>query len=244
MYEYLIKGITDADIDLISRTLLTMWFEVAPDETARNAQKLQRALASSAFWEVYLRYMQTRSRRPARHASTSTQEITQLSNETLNRIAQLNLLHGWNTPEAERRMLDRAKVRHGGGPGSAAVQMAHSDYRWIMGQHRKTVYNAGNFDDWNDWGPFNDDGNVDWSMIDSIASLMQLNVNEVREHSYAELPGPLGWASSDSWRLAKIPTELGVRGCVGKPLTGLSEAELLDWADISGTWRGTYAFME
>jgi hypothetical protein len=238
------QEITPSDIDLVSKTLLTMYFEVAPDETTRNAPQLQRALTSSAFWEIYLRYMKTRTLHPSPQASASSQAVPLLSEETLDAIAQLNLLHGWNTPEAERRMLDRAKVRHGGGPDSAAVQTTRNEYRVIMGQHRKTVYNAGNFDDWNDWGPYTDDGNVNWSMLDSIASLMQLNINEAREHSYAELPGLLGWASSDSWRQAKIPTELGVQGCIGKRLTGLSEEELLDWADVAGTWRGTYAFME
>lgn len=233
-----------ADIETIPRTLLTLFRETPSGVSSRNVEQLQRALSSSTFWELYQLYTQSQSRRSAVLPRSANQGSSRIPEETLAQIAQLNLLHGWNTPSAERRMVDRAKIRHGGGPDSAAVQSIRNDYRRIMGHHRKTVYNAGNFDDWNDWGPYADDGTVNWPMLDSVASVMQLNVNEARDHSLAELPGVLGWIANDSWRTAKPPSELGVSACVGKKLTGLTEAELNDWADVRGVWRGTYAFME
>ncbi|KAJ9109925.1 hypothetical protein QFC19_001906 [Naganishia cerealis] len=236
--------LTLADIALIPQALLTLFEEIVCNGNSRNTPQLQQALSSSAFWELYLLYMEIQSRTSSVHPASFNQNTQRIPEETLVRIAQLNLLHGWNTPSAERRMIDRAKIRHGTGPDSAAVQMIRNEYRRVMGHHRKTVYNAGNFDDWNDWGPYADDGTVNWPMLDSIASIMQLNVNEARDQSLAELPGVLGWVASDSWRAAKPPSELGVSACVGKKLTGLTEAEIEDWADVRGVWRGTYAFMD
>jgi hypothetical protein len=239
-----IQELKEADIEIIPRALLTLFEETPSSANSRNVEPLQRALSSSTFWELYQLYTQSQSRLSSVRPVTAAQGSTRIPEETLNRIAQLNVLHGWNTPAAERRMVDRAKIRHGGGPDSAAVQSIRNEYRRIMGHHRKTVYNAGNFDDWNDWGPYADDGTVNWPMLDSVASIMQLNVNEARDHSLAELPGVLGWIANDSWRTAKPPSELGVSACVGKKLTGLTEAELHDWAGVRGVWRGTYAFME
>ncbi|KAJ9106161.1 hypothetical protein QFC21_001304 [Naganishia friedmannii] len=233
-----------ADIEIISRALLTLFEETPSGAKSRNVEQLQRALSSSTFWEVYQLYTQSQSRLSSVRTAASDQGTSRIPEETLARIAQLNILHGWNTPSAERRMVDRAKIRHGGGLDSAAVQSIRNEYRRIMGHHRKTVYNAGNFDDWNDWGPYADDGTVNWPMLDSVASIMQLNVNEARDHSLAELPGVLGWIANDSWRTAKPPSEQGVSACVGKKLTGLTEAELHDWAGVRGVWRGTYAFMD
>ncbi len=50
----------------------------------------------------------------------------------------------------------------------------HDDlvHRQHRGYLREVVYSAPNFQHRNDWGPFTDEGKVDWTLVDAIGSVM------------------------------------------------------------------------
>lgn len=45
-------------------------------------------------------------------------------------------------------------------------------HRIHRGYLRETVYNGGNYTKKNDWGPFTEDGKVDWALVDAVSSVM------------------------------------------------------------------------
>lgn len=48
-------------------------------------------------------------------------------------------------------------------------ELIHRQHRGFL---REVVYSAGNFQHRNDWGPFTDEGKVDWTLVDAIGSVM------------------------------------------------------------------------
>ncbi|WWD21323.1 hypothetical protein CI109_105807 [Kwoniella shandongensis] len=112
------------------------------------------------------------------------------------------------------------------------------DREW-RGYVREVVYNGKNFQERNDWGPFREDGKVDWTLVDAISSVMMSNAKEVLESE-----------DDGSWREAIHPMSFGVEAVRGwgyehlqRP-ADLPEGEVWDWAGVQGLWCGSYAFLD
>ncbi|WWC90979.1 uncharacterized protein L201_005918 [Kwoniella dendrophila CBS 6074] len=111
------------------------------------------------------------------------------------------------------------------------------DREW-RGFIRESIYNTRNYHKKNDWGPFKEDGKVDWNLLDAISSAMMLNAQAVID------------SEPDAWLPAIQPMLYGVeptRSLGFNNLTrpaNLAEGEIWDWADVEGTWCGCYAFMD
>ncbi|WVR08856.1 hypothetical protein IAU60_005915 [Kwoniella sp. DSM 27419] len=112
------------------------------------------------------------------------------------------------------------------------------DDRAWRGYMREVVYTAKNFQERNDWGPFTDDGKVEWPLVDAVSSVMMANGKEIIQ------------GSDEHWRAAMEPMSFGIepargRGCLDleRP-ADLADDEVWDWANVKGTWCGSYAFMD
>ncbi|WVW79605.1 hypothetical protein I302_101574 [Kwoniella bestiolae CBS 10118] len=111
------------------------------------------------------------------------------------------------------------------------------DREW-RGFARRTVYNAKNFREENDYGPFTGDGKVNWELVDAISSVMMCNAQEVIKNE------------PTAWLPAVQPMSYGVESVRGWGYTelkrpdNLAEGDVWDWAGVEGNWCGCYAFMD
>ena len=119
------------------------------EETA-NGHLLQTILRSLAFQHVYLNLSTRETKpllRPLRDQPGNPNRRTH--REVVN--PDLSRLHVLLSPE-----------------------FSHDDlvHRHHRGYLREVVYSGGNFQYRNDWGPFTEEGKLDWPLVDAIGSVM------------------------------------------------------------------------
>nr|XP_019010036.1 uncharacterized protein I206_05598 [Kwoniella pini CBS 10737]OCF48817.1 hypothetical protein I206_05598 [Kwoniella pini CBS 10737] len=111
------------------------------------------------------------------------------------------------------------------------------DREW-RGHVRESVYNAANYQENNDYGPFTEDGKVDWALVDAISSVMMCNAQEIID------------TEPDAWLPAVQPMSHGIEPVRGwgyddlRRPDNLTEDDIWDWAGVEGSWCGCYAFMD
>lgn len=163
--ESLLKG-QSANRDFVADTLLQMALDVppmpedleespssstdAPNKTSTNIHELQGLLATPAFYHLCYHCSKAETQpqlRPLRSQPSSLlrRPVKKVINPVLSR------LHAISASHLEQGGSDRAEHR---------------------GFLRSLVYSAKNYREANDWGPFHEDGTVDWALFDAIASVM------------------------------------------------------------------------
>lgn len=147
------------------------------------------------------------------------------------KLAQLHCLLGWFSSSSEQKAY------------SLGIPSAARSHFSSLGQYKKITYNIRNYSHSNDFGPFNPDGTVNWSIVDAIAQTMDANITFVSGKSPFRGKPNSRHAYRD-WGYAKPPVEEGIEGVRGKGWKGLEKDSAGDWAGVDGTWRGSYAFME
>ena len=119
-------------------------------EETNNSQIIEWILRSDAFQYMYLNLSTRETKpllRPLRAQPGNPNRRTH--KEVVN--PQLSRLHVLLSPDFKHDIL------------------AHRQHRGYL---REVVYSAGNFQQRNDWGPFTEDGKVDWTLLDAIGSVM------------------------------------------------------------------------
>lgn len=152
----------DENLDLIADTLLQMYLDlpgISPDSPARGSSRnvdfLSEFLTSEAFRLVML-HLSSReipsTLRQLRHqpGNPNRRPQRQARNSKLNRLATLV------TPDLEETSADDRNYR---------------------GRMREIVYNASNFHEGNEWGPFHSDGTVDWVLVDALSCVMSMQAS-------------------------------------------------------------------
>ncbi|KAG6837889.1 hypothetical protein H0H93_013042 [Arthromyces matolae] len=90
---------------------------------------------------------------------------------------------------------------------------------------RLYVYNLHNYTG-RHWGPFSDDGKVDWIHLEHLINVLIMN--------FRELPGP--------WARICPPHGLRATRKYSAPANDLEDPR--DWAKVSGTWRRYVSYMD
>ncbi|OCF40403.1 hypothetical protein I317_05770 [Kwoniella heveanensis CBS 569] len=211
--------------DLICDTLLDMYLDLPPaspsfdpsvDEEPPNSKLLTAYLRSPLFRHLYLHHSLTEEKPHLRPLPGQTGNPNRRAKRTINN-PKISQVHCLLPPEFDEDVQEDRERR---------------------GYTREVVYNAANFAKRNDWGPFTDDGKVDWTLVDAISCVMMSNGKDIIRES------------DDHWRAAVHPMSYGVEPTRGWGYTDLQrpadlpEDELWDWADVKGTWSGSYAFLD
>ncbi|KAK4685719.1 hypothetical protein P7C73_g4430, partial [Tremellales sp. Uapishka_1] len=116
----------------------------------------------------------------------------------------------------------------------------HEDptHRSHRGYLREVVYSAKNYSSKNDWAPLDEEGKVDWNLVDAVGFVMMANAKDVLS------------MGEDAWRQAVLPLSYGVESVRGwgfndlKRPKDLAPDQVWDWAGVAGSWWGSYAFLE
>lgn len=225
-----------SEIDRLGNTLLSL-YQAIGNGHSRNVEHLESILRSQAFEDIYRDSFAPAHRYPLRFAVQK-----QPMEFPHGRLAQLHCLTGWFTQEAEVRALERQLSVHNGDKVDVSVLSRSSKYLQDLGRFRSITYSIRNFSRLNDFGPFHPDGTTNWQLVDAIASVMDANITYVKGHSrFRHLP--FNRWELEEWSYANPPSELGIQACRGKSLTQVADPNA-DWAEVEGTWRGTYAFMD
>ncbi|OCF78871.1 hypothetical protein I204_00815 [Kwoniella mangroviensis CBS 8886] len=209
-------------IDLIIPTLLNMYLDISPTtpssdpstaDDSPNSTLLSTWLRSSLFKHIYeSQYFTEPEPTTSYQLRSSPKRIKRKTVESV--ISQLHCL----IPPAYD-------------------DDTREDREW-RGFMRRTVYNAKNFEEENDYGPFTPDGKVNWELIDAISSVMMCNAQELIK------------GDPTAWLPAVQPLSYGVEPVRGWGYTdlkrpdSLADGQVWDWAGIEGTWCGCYAFMD
>ncbi|CAD6574942.1 MAG: hypothetical protein TREMPRED_001257 [Tremellales sp. Tagirdzhanova-0007] len=216
-------------LDLICSTLLDMYLDLpasgCPSNTApsfagyeetNNGHIIESILRSDAFQYIYLN-LSTRETKPllrplrAQPGNPNRRSHKEVVNPHLSR------LHVLLSPDFNHDII------------------VHRQHRGYL---REVVYSASNFQQRNDWGPFTEDGKVDWTLVDAIGSVMMANAKDVLS------------MGEDGWRQAVLPLSYGLETvrCWGyndlRRPASLAQDEIWDWAGVQGPWCGSYAFLD
>ncbi|WVF65320.1 hypothetical protein IAT40_000046 [Kwoniella sp. CBS 6097] len=212
-------------LDLICDTLLDMYLDLPPsspsfdpsvDEEPPNSTLLATYLRSPLFRHLYQNCSLTEEKPHLRPLPGQTGNPNRRAKRTIIN-PKISQLHCLLAPEFDEDVQE--------------------DRDW-RGYTREVVYNATNFARRNDWGPFTDGGKVDWTLVDAISCVMISNGKDIIRES------------DDHWRAAVHPMSYGIEPTRGWGYTDLQrptdllEDEIWDWADVKGTWSGSYAFLD
>ncbi|WVQ92992.1 hypothetical protein IAU59_000055 [Kwoniella sp. CBS 9459] len=212
-------------LDLICDTLLDMYLDLPPstpsfdpstDDEPPNSTLLTTYLRSALFRHLYQHCSLTEEKPHLRPLRGQTGNPNRRAKRTIVN-PKISQLHCLVPPEFDEDVQE--------------------DRDW-RGYTREVVYNAANFARRNDWGPFTDDGKVDWTLVDAISCVMISNGKDIIRES------------DDHWRAAVHPMSYGIEPTRGWGYTDLQrpadlpEDEIWDWADVKGTWSGSYAFLD
>ncbi|WRT69300.1 uncharacterized protein IL334_006284 [Kwoniella shivajii] len=212
-------------MDLIASTLLDMFLDLPPSETnldpsvndePSNSTLLSTWLRSSLFSHLYRNCSLSETEPSLRPLSGQSgnprrRSTKKVLNPTISR------LHCLLPPEYNEDF--------------------KADREW-RGYVREVVYSIKNYQKRNDWGPFTEEGKVDWTLVDAVSSVMMANAKDVIQHV------------DNSWRSAVEPMSYGVEPTRGwgfndlRRPDDLAEGEVWDWAGVEGPWCGYYAFMD
>jgi hypothetical protein len=135
---------------MIAATLLQMYLDLPADEDPLNVVALEAALRSDTFQHIYYNHAfrvipPSRNLRPRRDTRSQYREKHEVVYPDLLR------LHVLLAPSFDQEVAEQRKVRG-----------------WL----REIVYTGSNYGEWNDWGPFDAEGRVNWGMVDAIGSVM------------------------------------------------------------------------
>ena len=134
-------------------------------------------------------------------------------------------------------------------------QVGNDLHREKRGYLRELVYSASNFTEKNDYGPFHEDGTVNWVLVDAIGSVMsKLSVSQTLSvgltHRLVSNAKDVLSVGEDGWRHAVLPLSYGLEPTRGWGFNNLHRPsdlepdEVWDWAGVQGQWCGSYAFLE
>jgi len=101
---------------------------------------------------------------------------------------------------------------------------AHS--RFARCEARQLVYDWSSVSEATDFGPFRPDGNINWQLLEAVGSLMGHNLPRLalRDRDRTTFPRGLRYVLPH-----RIPIDPALPG---------------DWAGITGSWLGTYGFLD
>jgi len=117
---------------------------------SQNAEALDRLMSTAAFKHLIIHLSTKSTYRPLRPLrSQPGNPLRRPQREIIN--PNLSRLHILLTPQVDLYL------------------EAHLEFRGIM---RETVYSSKNFTAANDWGPFQQDGTVDWALVQAIGVVM------------------------------------------------------------------------
>ncbi|ORX39215.1 hypothetical protein BD324DRAFT_641367 [Kockovaella imperatae] len=207
-------------LDLIASTLLDLYLDLPattapsssdedPLETdeSPNGILLSSLLQSEGFRDLYFE-----------HSTTETKPL----------LRPLRAQPGNPNRQVQRRAVnaDLMRLHVLLSPDFSDEEVHRQQRGWL----REMVYGASNYSVENDWGPFNPDGTVDWTLVDAVGSVMMGNAKDVL------------FMGEDTWRQALPPMSYGIEPTRGWGFNDLSNVE--DWAGVEGVWCGSYAFLD
>ncbi|WWC63785.1 uncharacterized protein I303_106390 [Kwoniella dejecticola CBS 10117] len=216
----------DKHSELIISTLFSMYSDLPPtnssfdpskSDDSLNSALLSKWLSSRLFKHIYESqyFLPASPRKPTTPLTRSGRSIKRDKRDTVDPI--ISRLHCLAPPLYN--------------------DDSSADREW-RGHVRHSVYDVGNYQEKNDYGPFTEDGKVDWTLVDAISSTMMCNAQELLD------------TEPDGWLPVVQPLSYGIEPARGwgyndlRRPDNLAEDDVWDWAGVEGSWCGCYAFMD